>query len=228
VQAINPQAITISSDVARTGSHAVKFSFDFADWTDEAAQQPAGHRTEIAARSGSTSPAGNFQLDKTYWVGFSVYTPLSWPQDPKTGIIWQFHGYGSNDDVEDKPNGPGIGISPPLSASVIPNTNTVGIFIRKEGGIQAKIAEVPLIKGAWSVWAIQVRFAYADGLINIWRNGERVASYTGSTIYHSQGQTSERGPYLKLGIYKPNWGDGGIFGASAESDTLLRCTYDCR
>lgn len=197
-------AITTSTDVARKNKRSAKFSFDFKDWTDVDSLQPDGHRTELHPKKG-TVPA-RFNLNTGYWIGLSNYFPSSWQLDPTPSIIWQFHGETNTDSLGGGSN------QPALYASVNANKSFVNIQLIDTSGNVFSIGSIPIIKGQWNDWIMHVKFSYTSGFDTIWVNGKRVAAYAGSNFYHVPGQLTNLGPYFKVGIYKPSWGDPGITG----------------
>lgn len=194
LQAPNNAAITLSSEVARTGSKSLKFDFNYDDWNGSDIVH--GVRTEILLPPRKV----DYALDETFWTGFSEFVPTSWVDDyPDNGeILWQFH------SVKD---GPGAGRGPPLSFDVAGGTAYIRVRASEHGPAEA-IASMAFdeMKGRWVDWVIETRFSYATGLIRVWRDGAKIVDYRGPTIYRSEHQTNQHGLYLKLGIYKRKWG----------------------
>lgn len=201
------RGITTSADVARKNGRSAKFSFDFSDWSDVDSLQPDGHRTELHPRHG-TIP-GRFDLNKDYWIGFSDYFPSTWSLDPTTTIVWQFHGYGGTDSLAGGSN------QPPLYGSVNANKSFVNIQIYDSNQVMHSIGKVNIVKGQWNDWIMHVKFGYKGGFDTVWVNGTMVAAYKGSNFYHVPNQITDFGPYLKMGLYKPSWGDAGITGQAS-------------
>jgi hypothetical protein len=199
--------ITTSKDVARKNGRSAKFSFSFRDWTNVDSLQPDGHRTELHPRRGTVP--GRFDLDKDYWIGFSNYFPTSWQLDPTTTIIWQFHGYGNPDSLAGGSN------QPPLYCSINANKDFVNIQVINANNTMFSIGKVPIVKGQWNDWVMHIKFSYQSGFDTVWVNGKMVAAYSGSNFYHVPGQITNFGPYFKIGIYKPSWGNLGITGQAS-------------
>jgi hypothetical protein len=152
---------------------------------------------------------GRFDLDKDYWIGFSNYFPTSWQLDPTTTIIWQFHGYGNPDSLAGGSN------QPPLYCSINANKDFVNIQVINANNTMFSIGKVPIVKGQWNDWVMHIKFSYQSGFDTVWVNGKMVAAYSGSNFYHVPGQITNFGPYFKIGIYKPSWGNLGITGQAS-------------
>lgn len=200
-------AVITSTDVARKNKKAAKFSFNFSNWTDVDSLQPEGHRTELHPRKGTVP--GRFNLDTGYWIGLSDYFPSSWQTDPTPTIVWQFHGNTDTDSLGGGSN------QPALYASINSNKTFINIQVINDSGNLFSIGNVPIIENQWNDWVMHIKFSYASGFDTIWLNGTQVAAYAGSNFYHVAGQLTDIGPYLKVGLYKPNWGDSGITGQAS-------------
>ena len=192
-QGANAPSITVSSEQARHGNKSVKCSFNYSEW----------NANNLRAEIWSNYPGvGELTLNKDWWVEMSEFIPTTWQNDLASNaeIIWQFHG---------ATNGPAGG-SPPLSAYVMGDTVYISLQTSSTpsaSGVQQLLGSFPIVKGAWMDWVIQVNFSYTDGLIRIWKNGNIIVNYSGSTLYQTIGQTNENGPYFKAGIYKWFWGN---------------------
>jgi len=54
-------------------------------------------------------------------------------------------------------------------------------------------------KGKWT--GISYKWSHKpDGLLEVWKDGKLVVRKTGPNTYND-----EKGPFLKMGIYKPHW-----------------------
>jgi hypothetical protein len=62
-------------------------------------------------------------------------------------------------------------------------------------------------KGKWVDWVLETNFNYSNGFVKVWKNGVKIADYTGSTIYRMTGQTNQDGPWFNVGPYKWGWGN---------------------
>ncbi len=52
-----------------------------------------------------------------------------------------------------------------------------------------------------------MNFDYKNGHVQMWRDGKQIVDYKGPTIYPMIGQTNEKAPNMKFGIYKWDWGN---------------------
>lgn len=61
-----------------------------------------------------------------------------------------------------------------------------------------------VIPGAWTAWVVHAKWSPRDdGLLRIWKEGKLVADLKGPNTYGTIGV--EYTPYLKTGIYRPEW-----------------------
>ena len=66
----------------------------------------------------------------------------------------------------------------------------------------------PLKRGDWVTWTVHARWSPDKrGLIRIWRNETEVGNLIGPNVYTTIG--TEYTPYLKSGIYHPEWNTKG-------------------
>lgn len=64
--------------------------------------------------------------------------------------------------------------------------------------------ETPLETGKWVDWVVHARWSpRKNGLIEIWKDGKKVFRFAGPNVYSTIGV--EYTPYLKTGIYHPEW-----------------------
>ena len=71
-------------------------------------------------------------------------------------------------------------------------------------------------KGTWDDWVVHAKWSYrADGLLEIWRNGTKVASIAGPNAYN----TKQAG-FFKLGLYKWSWKNTSIGSRVAGYDAV--------
>ncbi|MYM28554.1 hypothetical protein GTP58_09485 [Duganella sp. CY15W] len=203
--------ISIVDAPTRAGGKAFKFDFNFSDWYRIVGDQNADvRRTEAVPNA----PAVEYVLGKSYWTGLSEYLPADWVNETNASndeVIWQFHG---------ATDGPSGASQQPLSLSIRGDQASVVLFVgdpntyydpqsKTVRPAENRLVTVPVsqLKGKWTDWVIQSKFDYTDGYVRIWMNGVKVADYTGSTIYHSLGESNQHGPYLKFGDYKWSWGN---------------------
>ena len=80
-----------------------------------------------------------------------------------------------------------------------------------------------LNKGQWTDWAIHAKWSYgADGLLEIYRDGVKVATMTGPNNYNTQ-----NAGFFKMGIYKWSWGNTGIPVRVVGYDNVKICAGNC-
>ncbi len=135
---------------------------------------------------------------------FSLYVPDDWAASPILTTAVQWHA------VPDKLLGE-KGRPPPLSLNVTDETFWVqvnwdraritrGWFGESGSAGSAQVWSGPLERGRWIDWLFKVRWSPDDdGVIEVWRDGERLARREGPNAYNDF-----LAPYLKLGVY--NWG----------------------
>jgi hypothetical protein len=77
-----------------------------------------------------------------------------------------------------------------------------------------KIDLGPVTKDSWQQFVIHIIHSYgSDGLIEIWRNGEKILTHKGGNMYDL-----DKLPNWKIGIYKAKWNNG-------TTDTDRRVVY---
>jgi hypothetical protein len=163
------------------GRHAVRFAVQ---------RGPDSFRSEICLPS-----EDGFQ---ERWYGERILVPDEWVYDPNLAatIVMQWHALRGNW----KPTFPNLAIS-------ISNTNWV---IRQSFGSAQQPARTGKIlsgivdRGVWVSWVIHAKWSpSADGLLEIWKDGNMVYEYHGTNVYSNIGLAYT--PYLKTGIYHPSW-----------------------
>lgn len=133
------------------------------------------------------------------WYGERIFVPNDWVFDPNraVSIVLQWHAVRGNW----RATFPNLEIS-------IGNTNW---FIRQSyGSAQTrptrtqKILADPVQRGAWVSWVVHAKWSPdAAGLLQIWKDGKLVMDAKGTNVYSTIGV--EYTPYLKTGIYHPEW-----------------------
>lgn len=190
-----PGKVTVSTEKARTGTKSLKCDFDIADVPTETHCSINGNSLFVS------------ELNKSVWFGLSTFLGEDYtPDDPNNGeIIWQWHGVAG---------GPAAHSSPPLAHYIHGNTATIKVNIGDEPDTYGyTLASWTMTDdvGVWIDWVGRVKFAYVDGEVEIWKKRStdtewgQIVDYSGSTIYHSEGQTNENGCYLLVGPYKWYW-----------------------
>jgi hypothetical protein len=133
------------------------------------------------------------------WYGERIYVPEEWVFDPDRAvdIVMQWHAIPGNW----RATYPNLEIS-------VGNTNW---FVRQSfGNAQEKPTRTnlrlddPVRRGAWVAWVIHAKWSPRDdGLLQIWRDGRLVMERSGPNVYGTIGE--DYTPYLKTGIYHPEW-----------------------
>lgn len=177
-----PERIAIVDAPGRAGCKAVRFSVPRA---------PDSFRAEISL------PHEKGWQER--WYGERVLIPADWTIDTSRGhdIVMQWHAIPGNG----KPTNPNLEIS-------VGGTNwhvrqTFGEPPDHKRGWQADLAD-PLRPGEWVAWVVHAKWSPRDdGLIQIWKDGRLVVERAGPNVYGNLGL--EYTPYLKTGIYRPEW-----------------------
>lgn len=137
------------------------------------------------------------------WYSFAIHFPsIGWKADKDDEIVTQWK------------NGGG---TPTLSLRA--NKGKLRLRIGHSEAIPTAqwkyfdFGEIP--KDEWNEYVFHVIHSNkSNGLIEVWKNGEKIVSHKGPNIY----KTDDRVPRWKLGIYKSTWKKGS-------SNTNLRITY---
>ena len=179
----NPNRLRITDAPGRVGeAKAVRFFVP---------REPNSFRAEISLPS-----------EKGFnerWYGILTYVPEDWKIDPNRGadILIQWHAIPGN-----------WRSTHPNLTICIQNSNWQ---VRRNFGLPQKNPErkihnleKPFQPGAWVSWVIHAKWSPGkDGLIRIWKDGEQVLDQKGPNVYGTIGK--EYTPYLKTGIYHPEW-----------------------
>ena len=133
------------------------------------------------------------------WYGERIFVPNDWVFDTNRGndIVMQWHAIPGNW----KATFPNLEIS-------IGNTNW---FVRQNyGSAQTKPTRTnrkldePVTRGTWVSWVIHAKWSPSeDGIVQIWKDGKQIADFNGINVYSTIGEKYT--PYLKTGIYHPEW-----------------------
>lgn len=154
-------------------------------------------RAELSAiRSGR-----NFQTQKEYWVGWSIYIPNETGFDALQGeLLTQFKNITVPCDVSGSPanslhlrDGRWFWVTNRTTEKCVR-----GNKIRTEinlGGAQ---------KGRWTDFVARFYLSWEnDGILQVWKDGKLVLDQVNQPSYYRNNNES----YLKIGIYKPWWLD---------------------
>lgn len=162
---------TRTASLARTGIYAVRYELRKTDGLIG-----YGKRTETC-RYSKGEPLGKLER----WYAASYYLPSDYVSDAAPESITQWH--------------TNIG-SPPLSLW----TQNGQWRITRFGNKQTIVGNYE--KNRWVDFVFHVKWSTAaDGLIEVWKNGVKVYTFTGVTMYAG----TEAGAYMRTGIYKWPW-----------------------
>ncbi len=133
------------------------------------------------------------------WYAARILIPEDWIFDPSkaSDIVLQWHGIPGNW----KPTHPNLAIS-------VVNDRW---FIKQSYGSpqqgptrHSEGLEETVSRGQWVSWIIHAKWSpEAEGLLQIWKDGKLVFDRPGPNVYGSIGV--EYTPYMKTGIYRPEW-----------------------
>lgn len=140
-------------------------------------------------------------VNSEQWYGFSVFVPEEYVKDTSYEIITQWSG---KPDFELGENWR----TPMLTLSIkddrfrVSNrwdSRPVNVKFKEAGSQGWDLGTVT--KGQWINWVFHVKWSStSNGLLEVWKNGQLVVSKTGPNTYNDKS-----GPFLKMGIYKPDW-----------------------
>ena len=133
------------------------------------------------------------------WYGERIYVPKEWVLDPgrAVDIVLQWHAIPGNWRAT----------HPNLEISI---GNDKWHIRQSYGSAQTKptrtqkILDDPVQPGTWSSWVIHAKWSPdANGVLQIWKDDKQVVDLKGPNVYSTIGV--EYTPYLKTGIYHPEW-----------------------
>ncbi len=133
------------------------------------------------------------------WYAARILIPEEWIFDPlkASDIVIQWHGIPGNW----KPTHPNLAISVSNDQWFIkqsygsPQTGPTRNSVRLDEPVQ---------RGVWVSWIIHAKWSPGeDGILQVWRDGKQVMDSQGPNVYGSIGV--EYTPYMKTGIYRPEW-----------------------
>jgi hypothetical protein len=173
-----------------------------------------------AARADGTGH--RWKLFDTHWYGFSVYIPAPWDERSTCWeLIHQMHGAPPSSYFNHWSRNPWFAIYVGSANSSHPNKYEIRIRYcpvwmaesSKDdvvtGYLDRSISILPDV-GKWTDWVVQCRSDYrpnnqgGNGLTKVWKDGQLIVDYRGPN-YDNQ----DRGPYVKFGLYKGDWANGG-------------------
>lgn len=192
----------LSDSIARKGIFSARFELGKGDPLDN-----NGKRAELAMPP---------ETEPERWYGFSQYFPASYASDPLPEIVGQWH-------ATPDPGLTGT-ISPPIS--IWNENNHLKLVLQWASKLNAinktidgkkefDLGDLP--KGQWIDWAFHIKFSWqGDGILEVWKNKQKVVSYYGSNSYNEQIL-----PYFKIGIYKWPWDDAATAKSSPEQNRVV-------
>jgi len=182
-------AFSINETIKRKGRSSGRFEIRKTDpliW--------GGTRAEI-------SQPQNMALEEG-WYGFSQYFPASYTSDTTGEVIAQWH------DVSD--NGETNGRSP--SNAIVTSNDRLKWMLRwdadrimtsgqSDGLLYFDLGKIP--KDQWIDWVVHIKYSFDNsGILEVWKDGVKVIE----RINKPNSYNDRSYPYLKLGIYRWEWG----------------------
>ncbi|HEX2972956.1 MAG TPA: polysaccharide lyase, partial [Tepidisphaeraceae bacterium] len=184
----------IVTEPVRSGKYAVRF-----ECTKDQKDVANSKRCEIV----QMNSGGPNNANRDCWFGWSLYIPKDWESDPQSPEnVTQWH------ELPDTEIGE-TWRSPPLALAVkgeqfnfhvrwdsrakTPGNNPEGTENLPAGGIE---------RGQWTDWVLHIRWSFEkdDGLIEVWKNGQKIITRKGPNGYNDRRET-----YFKAGVYKWEW-----------------------
>lgn len=190
VEAATKNSILRSSERSRSGRYSAKFTLNKSD-----ADQGGSKRAELTDWSGRMpSPKAE------RWYGLSMFLPGSYAKDPCEEIVFQWHGVNSVDLDGESMSNPALAML---------TRNGKWVLNAWDGPIDLGAYD----QNVWTDWVLHIKFSPdPDGLIEIWKNGEKVLTLKGKNTYRDK-----VGNYFKMGIYKYGWKDGYVSTTSSRT-----------
>ncbi|BAC92206.1 polysaccharide lyase [Gloeobacter violaceus] len=202
-----PKKVGTTVPPVRAGRYAAQFNLRKSD-------------PDVSSSRRAELRLGTVKADSSRWYAFSVYLPVDWETDEDSyDIIAQWHD-SPDFDLGETWRSPALNLQVAAGNWKInrrwdPNPVTYDNTPGPGGGTES-IGLGPYSKGVWTDWVLHVNWSYEDnGVLEVWKNGVLVLAREGPNTYNDQ-----TGPYLKLGIYKPDWKYD-----PAESTTSSRTLY---
>ena len=178
----NPELIRLVDAPGLPGKKAVRFSV---------VRAPGVFRSEISL------PHEKGWNER--WYGERVLIPKEWVRDPAkpVDIVMQWHAI-PGDFRATYPNMEiSVGDDRWLMRQSFGDPKTAPT--RRETKFEDRVQP-----GVWTTWVIHAKWSpREDGLIQVWKDGKLVADLKGPNTYGTIGV--EYTPYLKTGIYRPEW-----------------------
>lgn len=137
-------------------------------------------------------------MNSENWYGFSIQLPNDFPIENNRLVLAQWWALNKENLGE-------VLKAPPLQLryadgrmSIRLRTSRLRVVKDPEAYTENKLFETRKFRhGQWNDFVFQVKWAFNDGFINVWLNGEQVVEYKGQTTYDD-----EIGPKFKFGLYR--------------------------
>lgn len=183
-------SITTSSRYARDGRRSGQFVLNPTTAT-------VPYRTELELRK-----PRSFRYGRRYQFSLSTLVPESWLIRKGSEIVVQWHARPDNPVIQ-RGRFPCVTLRIAtdhwyvrINSNPLPLQNNDSKYLRS---ISRTISPVEF--GKWDDWTFEINWAYtSDGVVRVKRNGVLVFEYLGPNCYNDT-----EGPYMKIGIYKPEW-----------------------
>jgi hypothetical protein len=188
-----PGAVSMQSDVVRTGHGAVKIVLRSRDKFEAGIKgSKDSERAELLEASRLVS-----REDATYEYSFSDFLPADFPIVPIRLVLAQWK-QDCNGHEPCNDDGPVVALR--YVAGVIRIT-------RQEGRRQVTLFEAAQdLRGKWTAFRFRLRFTpRQSGVIQAWIDGRPVVDYQGATAYAENDATGYANPskfYFKMGLYR--------------------------
>lgn len=183
-QVATPYGLQIVERPVYQGKKAARFEL-----RDTDPENNNGTRVEISF----PKPDDNSNLER--WYAFALLFPNEdYDADNSDDVICQWHQGGK--------------VSPAISL----RTKDDKLFLRVKPDVKSKdkIALGTVEKDGWHYYVFHIKHsAGADGLVEIWRDGQSLAKYNGANMYDLTDGVF-RAPNWKLGIYKATWNGDAV------------------
>jgi hypothetical protein len=184
IQTATKYGLQIVNDPVYEGRKAARFELRAGD-----PENNNGTRAELSF----PAPGNTNNLER--WYAFALYFPKDdYEFDSSDEVISQWHQGGK------------------ATPSLCIRTKAGRIRLRIKAGIDKKewIELGAIKKEVWQYYVLHIKHsAAADGLIEIWRNGELVVKHSGANMYNLTNGNFHP-PNWKLGIYKADWNGSAV------------------
>lgn len=170
---------------ARRGKSALRFELRRHD-------SKHGYRSELGQKPG---------MQKEGWYGFSNYFPASFVKDPVQEAVLQFQ---AHPDLIRREGWR----SPPVALVILNDRFILDLRhdARQVTRGELKLTRIdlgPVQKDVWNDWVFHIRWAWDNtGILEVWKNNKLVVSRKNMPNCYNDLTY----PYLKIGLYKWEWG----------------------